>query len=113
MSYNNIGLKTSKGSSTSGHIQKSLANNEKKWDNKHITRNKKKKEVIQFFDSKINDHFKKRKIELEISKFRDELEESNVSESEIDIKCKQLKETLIKEEQENKVNYVKRDLRQV
>lgn len=101
MSYNGIGLKSAKGSSTSGHIQKSLASNDErisllnykarklqkqrntvKEDNdnnriKKISQLKTAKNGIfikQIHNSMIK-HLSKREIELRVSELRDCLED--------------------------------------
>ncbi|KAK5962081.1 U2-type spliceosomal complex subunit CWC21 PWA37_000114 [Arxiozyma heterogenica] len=107
MSYNGIGLKSAKGSSTSGHIQKSLASNDErisllnykarklqkqrntvKEDNdnnriKKISQLKTTKNgnFIKQIHNSMAKHLSKREIELRVSELRDCLEDGRESNS--------------------------------
>lgn len=145
MSYNGIGLKSAKGSSTSGHIQKSLANNDEKISLLNYKARKLQKQrnnvkennnnnnsnssssssnrikklsqlktvkngnVISRIQNSMVEHLNKREIELRVCELRDRLEEDRdgngkgdkrLTDSEIDQKCNDLREELIKEEME-------------
>ncbi|CCC68326.1 hypothetical protein NCAS_0B02420 [Naumovozyma castellii] len=115
MSYNGIGLKSAKGSSTSGHIQKSLANNtariSKSKDkgnqtktNPRLVHLEKIQKVDALADKKvlsIVSHMTKREIELRVSELRDKLEdEDKLTDEQIDEKCNTLRKTLVDESQE-------------
>lgn len=101
MSYNGIGLKSAKGSSTSGHIQKSLASNDEKIsllnykarklqkqrnnvkDDNNSNRIKKISQLktikngnfISQIQNSMVKHLSKREIELKVSELRDQLED--------------------------------------
>lgn len=80
MSYNGIGLSSAKGSSTSGHIQRSLANNNNNnsKNKNYLTRNNnkikddKKKRVIKK-DLTLLNHKRKRNIELKVLEYKEKL----------------------------------------
>lgn len=100
MSYNNVGLKTAKGSSTSGHIQRSLAghngsNQNYNKRNQRVESTRTRESVSnKSKDSKLVDHLQKREIELRVSELRDQLEDGNDDDETIDQKCNKLRETL-------------------
>ncbi|CCH62617.1 hypothetical protein TBLA_0H03360 [Henningerozyma blattae CBS 6284] len=110
MSHNGVGLKTAKGSSTSGHIQRSLAHNE--YNNKNYTKRAqeakqkpKTRAVVKpsIKDAKLKIHQDKRSIQLQVSEYRDHLEDStDLTDQDIDHKCQLFKEKLQNEHKELK-----------
>lgn len=126
MSYNGIGLKSAKGSSTSGHVQQSLASNNERTSllNYKARKQLKKKEEkkgghqIKKLDSlkskpstvqkKMAEHLRKREIEVQVSELRDSLEDRRddgkleITDEEIDEKCNILRDKLVKESNEKK-----------
>ncbi|AET38274.1 U2-type spliceosomal complex subunit CWC21 Ecym_2554 [Eremothecium cymbalariae DBVPG len=111
MSYNGIGLKSSKGSSTSGHIQRSLADNEGKKNVKNfLARQEKsngKRDVskgtrAKTVDDSILKRLDRRQVELQVSELRDQLEDAgNYDENEITRKCDELRDELQKQLREH------------
>ena len=105
MSYNGIGLQSAKGSSTSGHIQSSLAKNE---GDKFKNYSKRKQDLVKVgkqagkkgvpvLDKSIVEHLSKRDIEVKVSELRDRLEEDDgLDDVQIDARCGQLREKLLK-----------------
>lgn len=101
MSYNNVGLKTAKGSSTSGHIQRSLAGHNDSTQNynkrnKRVERPRTQEPASHRpKDAKLVDHLQRREIELQVSELRDQLEDGSDDDDEtIDRKCNELREKL-------------------
>ncbi|GAV55044.1 hypothetical protein ZYGR_0AS03670 [Zygosaccharomyces rouxii] len=100
MSYNNVGLKTAKGSSTSGHIQRSLAshdgsNQNYNRRNQRVERPRTREPVgHKPKDSRLVDHLQRREIELQVSDLRDQLEDGSDDDETIDQKCNELREKL-------------------
>lgn len=112
MSYNDVGLKTAKGSSTSGHVQRSLANNN---DSRKLNYNLRQREKSKASSSRIGKdasktsisntepqknflkHMSKREIEVTISELRDKLEDEDVEEDTIERECEGLRQKLLKE----------------
>ncbi|KAG0671623.1 RNA-splicing factor [Maudiozyma exigua] len=111
MSYNGIGLPSAKGSSTSGHIQRSLAS-AKERDNikrkgyllrqsearekKHSKNIKKPQRLVPNKRNNLRD------IELQVSELRDKLEDDmdddhTITQESIDDRCKKLREQLLKD----------------
>ena len=119
MSYNGIGLKSAKGSSTSGYIQKSLADNEgsinknylkRKSERLHKVQKLKEKEARRRLldiaggrkDKSITEHLSKREIELRVSELRDELEDAqekdaSITNEYIEETCQRLRKELTEE----------------
>lgn len=101
MSYNNVGLKSAKGSSTSGHIRRSLASHE--GSNQNYNRRNRRVErprsqegtSHKSKDAKLVDHLQKREIELQVSELRDQLEDGGHDDEIIDRKCDELRDKLI------------------
>lgn len=102
MSYNNIGLKSAKGSSTSGHIQRSLASDSKHNQNYNKRKGKvtRERQEATKQDSKLLDHITKREIEVRVSEYRDELEEGSDDDETIDRKCEELRNQLKSKQQQ-------------
>ncbi|CAL9737231.1 pre-mRNA-splicing factor Cwc21p [Monosporozyma servazzii] len=130
MSYNGIGLKSAKGSSTSGHVQRSLASDNEKTSLLNYKARKQqqhKKDVKGRSDHRIKKfsplnrdgnkdvvgvhhslvkHLSKRDIELQVSELRDHLEDDRddgkieITNEDIDKKCNALREKLNKEAKE-------------
>ncbi|CAI4038333.1 hypothetical protein SMKI_04G6770 [Saccharomyces mikatae IFO 1815] len=113
MSYNGIGLKSAKGSSTSGHVQRSLASNpnRRRPQDSQLQRLQQQKAIKKASRDKANrplavqkqmeTHLEKREIEVQVSELRDRLEEDeSVSEEQIDKKCEALRAKLTSEWQE-------------
>ncbi|CCF58448.1 hypothetical protein KAFR_0E02960 [Kazachstania africana CBS 2517] len=128
MSYNGIGLKSAKGSSTSGHIQKSLASSGNEKYTRSLQHYKKRQaEALRTpqqvrsgkKDKSILLHLNKRNIELQVSEYRDVLEEQqakdeSLTDDVVDSKCNGLREKLLKEwEEEQRLSkaYKSRDKR--
>ena len=108
MSYNGIGLKSAKGSSTSGYIQKSLADNEGSINKNYLKRKNERLHKVQKLkekearkrlldiaggrkDKSITEHLNKREIELRVSELRDKLE--NAQEKDTSITDEYIEET--------------------
>lgn len=101
MSYNGIGLQTAKGSSTNGFIQKNYTRNKESSYSKRMKikkENSKLKEEINEIikDKELIKHEEKRKIELRVSEYRDELEDEGLEEEEIEMKCKEFRKKLLR-----------------
>ncbi|AMD20769.1 HDR026Cp [Eremothecium sinecaudum] len=113
MSYNGIGLKTAKGSSTSGYVVKSLADNNEKRDAKNYQsrqyRNTKEQTSVgtkvtnvRNVDNSISQRNSKREVEVKVSELRDRLEdEGNDDEDVIDVKCNELRSKLLSQMNES------------
>ncbi|CUS24425.1 LAQU0S16e01420g1_1 [Lachancea quebecensis] len=126
MSYDGIGLKSAKGSSTSGHIQQSLAlNTERKNVKNFLSRVEKQQKrpkpnaQSKHKDESILKHLNKREVELRVSEYRDTLEEDDsLSDASIDAKCEEYRKKvalqLQKERDDEKLRnaYVSRSKRQ-
>lgn len=109
MSYNGIGLKTARGSGTSGYVQKSLApfgdriskheehqkkrkkiESDEQADDKERIDNAKKEARLE-----INDHNRRRNIELKCLELRDKLEDDDVNDDIIEQKIRELRKNLL------------------
>eukprot|EP00282_Hemiselmis_andersenii_P011623 CAMPEP_0114122808 /NCGR_PEP_ID=MMETSP0043_2-20121206/7890_1 /TAXON_ID=464988 /ORGANISM="Hemiselmis andersenii, Strain CCMP644" /LENGTH=188 /DNA_ID=CAMNT_0001215543 /DNA_START=220 /DNA_END=783 /DNA_ORIENTATION=- len=100
--YNGVGLRTVRGSATSGHVQKNLAHQpqrpkqdyqkdmEKGMSKSSIASRKPNKEIME--------HQKKRQIELKLMEFREAMEERNWDEDEIEAKVAEVRKKLMNEE---------------
>lgn len=126
MSYNGIGLKSAKGSSTSGHIQRSLASkdegNEIKLKNYEARKREKSRESNRSNEGirktrkplvenqkKIISHLNKRQIEVSVSELRDKLEDDDIEEETIEKRCDELRKALIEQwETERRISNVYR-----
>ncbi|CAI4387850.1 ALI_HP2_G0033100.mRNA.1.CDS.1 [Saccharomyces cerevisiae] len=112
MSYNGIGLKSAKGSSTSGHVQRSLASNNRRRPQGSQQQRQQRQNAIKkashdkasrplAVQKQIETHMEKREIEVQVSELRDRLEEEEtLSEEQIDKKCEALRAKLTNEWQE-------------
>lgn len=113
MSYNGVGLKSAKGSSTSGHIQRSLANNDesRRAQLKNYTARRKVDKIdkpngpegtgrakVPSQESMMK-HLSRRQIEVTVSELRDELETQDLEEDHIEQKCSELRDRLLKEQE--------------
>lgn len=89
---NNIGLKSAKGSSTSGHVQKSWAQNRTNKNvlnyksrnrnrGKYVVQNGKDEHNSLHKESSLIEHDKKRELQLMISELQDELDDMSSDES--------------------------------
>ncbi|SCU88215.1 LAFA_0E11364g1_1 [Lachancea sp. 'fantastica'] len=105
MSFNGIGLKSAKGSSTSGHIQRSLASNDdRKHDKNYLSRVKKSQERLKDAkarhhkkDDTILKHVSRREVELRVSEYRDKLEEdAAMDDATIEAKCEKYRQMVLK-----------------
>lgn len=109
MSYNGIGLKTARGSGTSGYVQKSLAPFGDRIS-KHEEHQKKRKRIESDEQAdhnervdnakkearhEINDHNKRRNIELKCLELRDKLEDDDVNDDIIEEKIRELRKKLL------------------
>lgn len=125
MSYNGIGLKSAKGSSTSGHIQRSLAYSDEGSQSKLKNYTARRKDKFKDSRSRLNEgvrkspkdilgsqeamvkHLGRRQVEVAVSELRDELEEDEVDESVINERCDKLRKKLLNElETERRVSGV-------
>lgn len=119
MSYNGIGLKSAKGSSTSGYIQKSLADNEGSINKNYLKRKNERLHKVQKLkekearkrlldiaggrkDKSITEHLNKREIELRVSELRDKLEDAqekdtSITNEYIEETCQRLRKELTEE----------------
>ncbi|CCE65494.1 hypothetical protein TPHA_0L01390 [Tetrapisispora phaffii CBS 4417] len=106
MSYNGIGLKSAKGSSTSGHVQSSLAHNSRANNKNYLVRKQAtalKKTVTPIKKKHISmlEHSKKRQALLETEHYKQSLIAHNKSTGkdpdmdEIEQKCKVYKQKLL------------------
>lgn len=130
MSYNDVGLKTAKGSSTSGHVQRSLANND---DSRKLNYNLRQRQKSKGSSSRVDKdalktkgsniepqkkilkHISKREIEVTVSERRDKLEDEDIDEETIEQECEELRLKLLKEwETEHRLSnaYLSRAARQ-
>lgn len=91
MSYNGIGLKSAKGSSTSGHIQRNISCVKKERKGQSEGKQFLERQLIKQRDDKtekqrhksstlliekdLDEHEKRRQIEVKVAKYRDQLEE--------------------------------------
>ncbi|RCK63916.1 Pre-mRNA-splicing factor CWC21 [Candida viswanathii] len=121
MSYNGIGLQSVRGSSTSGHVQKSLSSKvskpgfhesrkKKSHDAQLATKLKnttKEKAVDEEIGKELKDHESLRKIEVRCMDLRDKLEDDDdeLDDEEIDKRVNELREKLTKELKEGKGKY--------
>ncbi|SMN20935.1 similar to Saccharomyces cerevisiae YDR482C CWC21 Protein involved in RNA splicing by the spliceosome [Maudiozyma saulgeensis] len=134
MSYNGIGLPSAKGSSTSGHIQRSLASTEDRDKNKGKAFLKRQAEAkrlknridtnrVQKIDARDKNSVSDvkrdslREIELRVSELRDNLEDkmdassdSELTPEDIDKQCQQLRDRL-KKDYRTRTAYTARDKR--
>ncbi|SCU92845.1 LAMI_0E12288g1_1 [Lachancea mirantina] len=97
MSYNGIGLRSAKGSSTSGHIQQSLAFNENRKGVKNFlnrVEKKKPRQTVRQKDQSIINHMEKREIELRVSEHRDMLEEEGLDDPTIEARCEEFRKKI-------------------
>ncbi|CAI1861119.1 hypothetical protein SEUBUCD646_0B05800 [Saccharomyces eubayanus] len=110
MSYSGIGLKSAKGSSTSGHVQRSLASNTDRRRAQGSQRQR-DKAINKPTHSRVNKplavqkemstHMEKREIEVQVSELRDWLEDDeSLSDEQINEQCETLRNKLTKEWQE-------------
>ena len=104
--YNGVGLTTTRGSGSSGHVQTNKFNFRRR-DHGGQRRNAESNPTTR--SSKANedilDHERKRKIELEVFKLRDDLEEEGkLSEEQIEEQVAQLRAKLESEAAKNKGN---------
>ncbi|CCK68076.1 U2-type spliceosomal complex subunit CWC21 KNAG_0A03970 [Huiozyma naganishii CBS 8797] len=112
MSYNGIGLKSAKGSSTSGHVQKSLAgraegrSNAKNYTARRAALKSASKsdpgKLAAVKHESMAKHLNKRKVELQVSELRDKLEDqqetdASLTDEVIDERCNALREELSQE----------------
>ncbi|CAI4059433.1 hypothetical protein SKDZ_04G6730 [Saccharomyces kudriavzevii ZP591] len=111
MSYNGIGLKSAKGSSTSGHVQRSLASSTNRRRPQGSEQQQRSKAINKASHGRVNrplavqkhmeTHMEKREIELQVSKLRDRLEDDeSLPEEQIDAQCETLRAKLTSEWQE-------------
>ncbi|WFC98583.1 RNA-splicing factor [Malassezia yamatoensis] len=89
--YNGIGLQTARGSGTNGYVQRNLSNLKPR-ETPRIQPESSGRSLEP--DPKILEHDRKRKVELECIKLRDELEDQNIPEEQIEAEVKKLRFTL-------------------
>jgi len=95
MSYNGIGLSTVRGSATSGHVIRNLSYIPPR-KNKHDAHSKFKTTPPKQANAELLEHERKRKVELEVLEFRENLEEQEgVSEENIEEQCNVLRIKLL------------------
>lgn len=111
MSYNGIGLQTARGSGTSGHVQKNLAGSK---DGEAVTgmghhrrrelerEHEQRKQELKARESnksvvraEIDEHNRKREIDIKCMELRDSLEDESEDEDIIETKVKELRESLL------------------
>ncbi|SCU85067.1 LADA_0D05512g1_1 [Lachancea dasiensis] len=107
MSFNGIGLKSAKGSSTSGHVQQSLVSSQDRKNAKDYLNRVEKTKALRPKASKnkpnrkdesILKHLSRRELELRVSEYRDNLEDmQELDKAEIDAKCQEYREQLAAE----------------
>jgi chromosome segregation ATPase len=102
MSYNGIGLSTTRGSGTNGYIQKNSARvSESTYRRRqhHKRQAEKLTQIVKDKDLVLNKlRNKKREIELKISELRDDLEDEGIDEEDIEKRCDALREELTRPE---------------
>jgi len=98
----NVGLTTPRGSGTSGYVQRNLSHLKPRDRAAPYDLDDFKKHRQRQPDPEILEHERKRKIENEVFKLRDELEEKEVDEEEIDEQCDALRGKLTKEMDEGR-----------
>ncbi len=106
--YNGIGLTTTRGSGTSGHVQANRFKQRRPrqgGSRRGDGRDAREREHAKGFNNRkpneeILEHERKRKIELEVFKLRDELEERGVDEAEIEERVKALRARLERDAQQ-------------
>lgn len=101
MSYNGIGLQTPRGSGTSGHVQKNVADNKAEGFRERRRREaadlhrrvvrSKMNEARRNAGANVRGHDEKRKIEVKCMELRDELEDAGVDDAEIESRVAQLR----------------------
>lgn len=109
MSYNGIGLQSVRGSATSGHIQKNIANKISKPGHYESRKNQKslmskradeakqsqnKREAYKQIKSELTKHEQLRRIEVKCMDLHDELEEQGVEPDEIKARVDELRKKL-------------------
>lgn len=109
MSYNGIGLQSVRGSATSGHIQKNIANKISKPGHYESRKNQKslmskradeakqsqnKREAYKQIKSELTKHEQLRRIEVKCMDLQDELEEQGVEPDEIKARVDELRKKL-------------------
>ena len=106
--YNNIGLKTARGSGTNGYVERNLAHLSAPKQEFVVGLKRKKNQQLQKkhpkklrTDKTILDHEKKRKIEVLICNEEDKLENEGFDEETIAIKLAEMREKLTKEFEQN------------
>lgn len=113
MSYNGIGLQTARGSGTSGYIQSHRGSRaqfkpgfyEQRKENERLyERGLEQTSLTNLSDRKVDEgiieHEKKRAIEAKCFELQDELEEEGVGEAEIEQRVSELRQKLLKEQQD-------------
>uniref|UniRef100_A0A060TAA7 Pre-mRNA-splicing factor CWC21 n=1 Tax=Blastobotrys adeninivorans TaxID=409370 RepID=A0A060TAA7_BLAAD len=117
MSYNGIGLQTARGSGTSGYIQSNRGSRaqfnpgfyeQRKANERLYERGKEKTSLTNLSDRKVDEgiieHEKKRAVEAKCFELQDELEEKGVDEAEIEQRVSELRQKLLKEQQDDSKN---------
>lgn len=119
MSYNGIGLSTARGSGTNGFIQKNNTNSSLLTAYKRRQQSKKysesqKSKLIRQKDEGLLNHAHKRAIDLEVSEYRDKLEdEHKLNDEEVDVKVKELRHKLVRDYRlKHEVQYLSRKERE-
>jgi hypothetical protein len=99
--YNGIGLATSRGSGTSGHIQKNLSHLRPRnpLSNAHVRADTYAKDMDELTAGRkeIREHEMKRRIMLKVEEYREELMESGLDEKNIERKVRSFKESLLRD----------------
>lgn len=98
MSYFDVGLKTIKGTGSSGYIQKNLSLIKKLNGSAHIRKKKKKKKSDQKISDKkkyMIEHNKKKKIDIKCMELRLKLEDENEDETSIEKKINEFKKSYL------------------
>ncbi|AOA61449.1 RNA-splicing factor [Komagataella phaffii CBS 7435] len=110
MSYNGIGLQSAKGSSTSGYVQRSIADRSGKRGGEFLRRKQQQENYKRAYeiterktrftaDKAILAHDKKRQVEVKCMDLREQLEDNDedLSDSEIDKRVDALRSSLLQE----------------
>lgn len=117
MSYNGIGLQTARGSGTSGHIQRNLASlkddDSKEQNIGHYKRRQLQEDqqarqrTIKSNEANraqartgIKEHDTRRYIDIRCMELRDEMEDNSEDEDKIEVKVRELRDSLIKKQEE-------------
>ena len=100
--YNGIGITSARGSGSSGYVQSNKFNVRRRTNRYQDAYEKEERSLHRKPNKEILEHEQKRKIELEVFKLRDKLEDDGVSEEEIEKQVGELRERLVEEQKKGK-----------